>query len=392
MVPVTDASPALPLCVKCKSPLPEGASFCPFCGKKVNSTARPSPKPKVRGNGTGSVYRRGNAWCAEKTTSWVTGPNGKLVRKKIRKSGFPTKKAALEYLPYLIPALAPKKVPTLRQLYDAWEPTHRAGDSTMGCYRSAFNHFQPLWSLPIDRIDIDDLQSCLDECGKGKRTRQNMKALCGLLYKYAIPRNLVSLNLGQYLIVGDGEQIKRVGLPLDVLHLIESAVGRIPYADYIVAQCYTGFRPSEFLTLDVRDYDRAARTLKGGAKTDAGKNRIVPVSPRIQPTVDRLVGSRLSGPVFCSKDGGYLGQDEYREIFYAVLDQAGISNPYVGEGDMRRHLYSPHSCRHTFATLLKNTAGADKDKMALIGHSSSEMLRYYQDTDTESLRRIIDAF
>lgn len=35
--------------------------------------------------------------------------------------------------------------------------------------------------------------------------------------------------------------------------------------------------------------------------------------------------------------------------------------------------------------------GADKDKLALIGHTSTEMLRHYQDVSLEDLRRITDA-
>ena len=55
-----------------------------------------------------------------------------------------------------------------------------------------------------------------------------------------------------------------------------------------------------------------------------------------------------------------------------------------------RHFYTPHSCRHTFATLLKNVAAPDADKLRLIGHTSTEMLRHYQDVDVESLRKITD--
>ena len=56
-----------------------------------------------------------------------------------------------------------------------------------------------------------------------------------------------------------------------------------------------------------------------------------------------------------------------------------------------RHRYTPHSCHHTFATLLKDVPAPDKDKLRLIGHTSAEMLRHYQDVDVDSLRRITDA-
>ena len=56
-----------------------------------------------------------------------------------------------------------------------------------------------------------------------------------------------------------------------------------------------------------------------------------------------------------------------------------------------RHKYTPHTCRHTFATLMKRVEGADKDKQELIGHASAEMLRYYQDAPLDDLRKITDA-
>jgi 5-methyltetrahydrofolate--homocysteine methyltransferase len=75
-----------------------------------------------------------------------------------------------------------------------------------------------------------------------------------------------------------------------------------------------------------------------------------------------------------------------------ALEEIGIPNPMVEIGGGKlRHKYTPHTCRRTFATLLKRVAGADKDKQELIGHASPEMLRYYQDTPLDDLRAITDA-
>lgn len=58
--------------------------------------------------------------------------------------------------------------------------------------------------------------------------------------------------------------------------------------------------------------------------------------------------------------------------------------------DDDRHTYTPHFCRHTFATLMKRVDAASTDKLKLIGHTSDEMLRYYQDVPVEDLRKITD--
>lgn len=374
-------------CRKCHAEIPEGSKFCCTCGAKQDIKRN----PKKRGNGQGSVYQLPNkSWKAIKVIGYEMDEDGKTRRVTRSKSGFRTKKEALEYLPKIGTEERARPV-TFRQIYEAWMPTHRAGKSTMDCYRSAMKYFRPVYHLKISDITIDDLQECMDDCPKGKRTRENMKALCGLLYKYAIPRNLVKLNMGQYLIVGKGESNSKDSLSEESLAEIRKNVGVVPGADYVLCQCYLGFRPSEFLALDAANYNRKERAFIGGAKTEAGKDRIVTVSPKIQPIIDRLTKNKIAGPVFCADNGQQLSIEAYRSMFYAVLEMCGIENPVTEVGGVKRRKYTPHSCRHTFATMMKRVSGADKDKLELIGHSSAEMLRYYQDVDYRDLRKITDA-
>lgn len=370
-------------CRKCRAEVPDDFKFCPRCGAQLHV----EQASKGRGNGTGSVYKRGKTWVAAITTGYYTDETGKLRRSVRRKMGFKTKREAHEYLPTLAKTPAKRHPRTLQQIYDLWRPTHQASASTLGCYQAAMAYFRPVWGQPLADITVDDLQECMDDCPKGKRTRENMKALAGLLYKYAIPRQLASLNMGQYLKVRAEGAAAREGLPLDVLAAIEAHSDNGEGADYVLCQCYLGFRPSEFLALDAALYNRAEQAFVGGAKTDAGRDRVVTVSPKIQPIVDRLTADKIGGPVFCAPDGGPMTIKAYRAMFYSVLERCGVDNPVEGG----RRKYTPHSCRHTFASLMKRAPGADKDKLALIGHASTEMLRHYQDVNFDDLRRITDA-
>lgn len=369
-------------CRKCRAETPENAKYCPSCGAKLST----QQATKSRGNGMGTVYKRGKTWTAAKTLGYYISED-KLHREVRTKGGFKTKREALEYLAILGREPETKRH-TFRQIYDLWFQTHKASASTMGCYQAAMTWFKPVWGYKLDYITIEDLQDCMDDCPNGKRTQQNMKTLCGQLYKYSIPRGFARLNLGQYLRVGGEDTGPKEALPQSAVEALERAAGVLPGADYILCQCYLGFRPSEFLALDAANYDRKERVFRGGAKTQAGRNRIVTVSPKIQPIVDRLIADKIGGPVFCKSDGSQMPIRDYREMFYSVLDKIGVENPVGPDG---RHRYTPHSCRHTFATLMKRVAGSDKDKLELIGHTSNEMLRHYQDVDLEDLRRITDA-
>lgn len=374
-------------CRKCKAELPEGSKFCNMCGARV-AVGR---KPKARGNGTGSVYKRGSSWTAVIVTSYYADEAGKMHRLTRSKSGFKTKKEALEYIPMLkqAPATKPKQI-TFAQIFDMWLPTHRAGKATINCYKAAYRYFKPVHLLNIADIDIDDLQECLDECPKGRRTRENMKALCGLLYKYAIPRHYVSLDLGHYLVVS-GESGSKAALPDDALPKLKAHTGDVFGASYVLCQCYLGFRPAEFVALDAALYNRTEKAFTGGAKTEAGMDRIVTVSPKIQPYIDALVEGKESGAVFVDNTGKPYTAARYRDLFYSVLSACGIDNPVEERDGKKCYTYTPHSCRHTFATLMKRVEGADKDKLELMGHTSTDMLRHYQDVNYSDLRRITNA-
>lgn len=383
-------------CKKCGAELPPAANFCPACGKAVQGAAK---APKKRGNGTGSVYKLDSGkWLAIVTLGYYIDENGKRHR-RTRSQVYDRKSDAVNALGKLQTDERKelKKQLTFKQLYDLWLPTHKAGAQTLGCYTAAVKHFSDVYHLRISDIDVDDLQECLDECPAGKRTRENMRAVISLMYKYGIPRHVIpdNLNLAPFLNVTGAGAAKRESFTEEQIKKIRAAAGKVAYADYIAIMIYTGFRPSEFLALTVADYDAARSCLVGGAKTDAGKGRTVTISPKVQPLLAQIlaVSGGPDAPLFPDADGRAWDLKQFTEkAFYPALEAVGIANPMVEiAGGRLRHKYTPHSCRHTFSTLLKRAAGADKDKLELIGHTSGEMLRYYQDVEISDLRAITDA-
>jgi integrase/ribosomal protein L40E len=385
------------VCNKCGTKLEPDSNFCRRCGAKQVR----KPLRRSRGNGEGSITRRGSTWHAEITLGYELRErsDGFLHKHRITrsKSGFARKQDARDWIDAVKAESKGRTADrhhtgiTLQALYEEWLPTHRASASTITCYKSAFKVFADVAQYPMDEQDIDDLQECLDTCGKGRRTRENARAALGLVYKYGIPRNCVpkDRNLAQYLDVGDAAGSRGEGFnDLELEKIKRLAESGNTSAIYVYCHCYLGFRPSALLALDVTDYFSTERAFRGGIKTEAGRDRYVTVSPKIQPYIDRLVGQRKSGAVFGDTSGKPMSLKEYRVMFYSVLDASGIDNPTDDDG---RHRLTPHSCRHTFATLMKRVKGADKDKLSLIGHTSTEQLRHYQDVDFGDLRAITDA-
>jgi len=391
-------------CVKCSANIPQDAVFCPYCGRSQKPRKQ---KPKSRGNGLGSVYKLPSGkWAAVKTLSYTVdplppdAPPGTVPHKRrttVSKQ-FSTRKDALAALPFLTEAdhrpkegtatQRKKTSITLKELYDQWQPTHARSKSTMNCYAAGFRLFAPLWSVSMEDIDIDDLQDCLDDSDAGRRTRENARAALGLVYKYGIPRDAIpkDRNLAQFLRINDpGSDSTHQGLNAEELEkLRKAAADGDPVARMVLCHCYLGFRPTGLLELKSSDYNVEEHAFVGGIKTEAGIGRTVTVSPKIQPYVDEFLAAAGDGYVF-GKAGKRLSLVAYREAFYELLARLKVSNPVDEDG---RHRLTPHSCRHTFATLMKRTKGPDTDKLALIGHTSTEQLRDYQDVAYEDLRAI----
>ena len=364
------------LCRKCRSELQDGWVACPFCGK----TTEAKPRRRRRANGEGSVYQPPGCktYTARITIGYENGADG-YKQRYAYKGGFKTRREAMEYISTLkeeakqIAKDSPQirygvdytKV-TFSELYDKLitREGKRITKSTLDCYKAAYKYYADVHHLPFRELNTEDWQLCVDDCPKGIRTKENMKALGTKMYKMAAELRVFGLSTSTdfatlvWLDRADHESRQPFDAE-DVTRLKAAVMSGVPYANYVLTMCYTGFRPSEFLELRHDAYDPVRNTLRGGAKTDAGKNRIVPVHPLIKPFVAERY---LSGSAYLFPDpqGAQFKLNVFRsKFFYRVLSLANIQ-PEPEEGDKPR--LTPYSCRHTFATLMKNAKGSPRDK------------------------------
>lgn len=355
-------------------------------------------KSKSRGNGQGTAYKRKgcSTWTAEVVigTKIPDDPSKKPVRVKRTKGGFKLKKDALAYCEVLLKTAEKVSRPTLKQLYDAWETWYepRIVPSTMGCYKAAFKHFQPLHDTYIDLIAAGDLQTCMDECPAGKRTHENMKALAGLLWAYAYDHNYVSKKVTENLYIGKGETTQREPITEEELEIIRQSMGKEPFAEYVYALCYLGYRPTEFLELKKSSLriEKGQLILTEGIKTDAGKNRQVPVPPALGMIfAERMAtpGTDLLFPQYMYSRGQkkeFLGykqmSHEYfnKHIFQPMMKRLGIAENKT-----------PYCARHTYSDKLKNVSADDKTKAAVMGHTDYKFTQsHYQSTSVDDLKSL----
>ena len=366
------------LCKKCKKEIPDESKFCNLCGaKQVRERSA-----RKRGNGQGTVYKDSNGkWIAEYTIGWDEG-DGKLSRKKRKKRGFATKAEAIAYLPNLKQDLPQQDMNVkFKDLYKKWMDRHqeKVVKSTINCYKSAYKYFSPLYYVEIAKIRTEHMQKCIDVCPHGTRTKENMKALGTSLWRYAMQLDIVDRNYAEYLYIKKEEQAEKIAFSKEHLDTMWANVDKVPNIKYVLLLCYTGMRLSEMLGAMTENYYPEDGYFITGIKTDAGKKRVITISPKIRPFFDDFgKGKHLFTELSAKKFRG--------DLYYPALQELGL-DPLDEEGD---HIYTPHCCRHTFATLMKDVPAPPTDKQKLIGHAKFEMTAHYTHTDLESLKKITD--
>ena len=165
-------------CVKCSAQLPDGALYCPYCGKKQTTTER---KGRKRANGEGSVFRYRNGWRAQIVVGYkvIDGKSRAVYRTK---AGFATKRAAIEYLESL--RGEPKReVPTLFALWEEYQAAgyKKLSESRKEKYQIAWPRLAAIQFTRIDLLTTADLQDVVNSKAKTYYPARDMRDLLSIL-------------------------------------------------------------------------------------------------------------------------------------------------------------------------------------------------------------------
>ena len=156
------------------------------------------------------------------------------------------------------------------------------------------------------------------------------------------------------------------------------AFGQENYADCLVIMIYTGFRIGELLDLTTDNiHFEDDGWIKGGKKTKAGTDRLVPIHPKIMDMIKARYDPNHEYLVL-NKKGKKMTYNNFRsDYFLPLMEQMGTEH----------HI---HDCRHTFFTIMDN-AGANKVATKKIGgHASYQTTeKYYTHKDLIQLQKAI---
>lgn len=140
---------------------------------------------------------------------------------------------------------------------------------------------------------------------------------------------------------------------------------------------YTGMRIGELFLLPLADYH--GTYVVGGEKTEAGRNRIIPIRPEGRRCF-AYFAQQADGPLLLS---GYTGQhrpENYRKRdYYPLLKKLGIPQK------------NPHCTRHTYASWARKQGMAPETLQKILGHADySTTANIYVHTDADELIQAVE--
>lgn len=280
--------------------------------------------------------------------------------------------------PYCCQCGAPQKTITLGELHESWKKVHyrRIGPKGMEGYETSWRVLRVLADRPVVSLTLEDYQDVMDSIADYSFSKQQkLRQLISQLCQYAQIRKIDTSNYAPFLIL-DGyrsksrlilsdEEIKRL-----YFYAAEARGKYLEAAQVTMLLLMTGLRPEELFEVKKRDVDLCERKIyTAGSKTEAGRDRTIPIAQPILPFVTFMMLRHPQCPyLVTSPKGCRVSLTNWRKRkFFPLMRELGINPP----DDLHRIV--PYCCRHTYASLAKR-AGVDNGILAkMIGHADPKI-------------------
>lgn len=361
-----------------------------------------------RANGTGSIVKlkgsRRKPWFAKATTGYKE--NGQAIQQAIcNEKGdkyFATRTEAEEALIWWNKNHGNIKVNklsyTFKQLYDEWEKiyiptkeerkimreTHSIVKGKLGLSNSmgllsAAKRFKPLWNKKYSSITKNEFQQVIYATQGGKTKIVDMRNLIIKLDEYALGEDIIIKGYGNLLeIEYDKNENKRTPYTYEIIEKIWQREGEL-IADVQLILLHTGMRIEELLILENKNINLKEGYLICGLKTNAGKNRIIPIHHEILYIIKRYY-NKNNKYLFTMQNGKRFYYDKYRKLYVSFMDSL-----YLKEN------YTTHETRYTFRSELDRLGADDRCMDLIMGHETGNTgNRVYNQKTIEELKATVE--
>lgn len=309
-------------------------------------------------NGFGSVYKDKSRplrkpYKAVVTIGWKLKDDKAVpIRKCIgyfasRKEGLA---ALLDYQNNGLPAEI-----TLGDAVQKWFDENEWSYDTTKNYRSHSYKLSSIADRPIRDLRVADLERVLDVATPG--SRNVIRIVLHGAYGWAMRHDYIDKDYSKLIRSYTSQK------PKEKTPFTDEEIDRLwqdgsEMANSVLVAIYSGWRWNELMTFEVE-----GDVMRGGSKTAAGKNRIVPIHHKIAPIIDKMYRTPSYG--------------KFQYEFQKLMTRLGMT-------------HTIHETRHTTATKLY---GQDEHLVKLIlGHAEKDLTKgTYTHNTIDQLRKVIES-
>jgi len=407
-------------CPECDLNVSDKAVSCPHCGyplkEPVDKSKAKKSKRKKLPNGFGQITEIKNENLRNSFRAMVTvgkNENGRPISKLLKPQAyFKTYNEAYEALveynrnPYDL-----NNDISVRELYEKWSDIYF--ENITAAYKrtieSAWVYCSSVYNMRAKDVRARHIKGCMENGyrietrgkNKGEKvkpsagTKSRIKSLFNVLFDYALEYEIVDRNYARTFEVSNdiikeinNNKIPHIIFTEDEIKILWDNVDKVKYVDWILIQCYMGWRPQELATLKLSEINLDEWYMVAGMKTDAGKQRIVPIHSKIKDLVKRNYDTAVelkSEYLFNDKGQTHAGSwkvtyEKYAYRYSKVIEQLDLNKSHRA-----------HDPRKTFVTRCKK-AGVDKYAIKeMVGHSIKDITEsIYTVRDVEWLREDLE--
>lgn len=322
------------------------------------------------------------------------GPDGKKHRPSL--GTFKRKGDAIDALKARDASLNHTKA-TLKRMYEMYKEERirkeALEESTLKGYDDSFKHCRTIENKVFTTITLDDLEEIFENMYRlnsdkkiplSYNSKKKVKAVLINIFDYAMRKDYIRKNYAEDIELKSNEEKMEKDVFSEIqIHQMFKKVDEIKDLDIVLILIHTGLRPTELLNLTKENIDLERRVIFNfGIKTNAGKRRIMPISDKIFPFIEKRYNN-TEDYLFKSNYGKKMSAATYRRNkFDKAMQELGYTDLNI----------TPYSTRHTFATLMNQRNIRGPVQAELMGHEKeSTTQKHYNHENIDELRKAVNA-
>jgi integrase len=265
---------------------------------------------------------------------------------------------------------------TLGEVYDKWisRIEHKVTQNALNAHNMAKIRFGKMADVPIVKIKTDQLQDWMDSIELKPSSKIRLKSTLNQVFNYAIQNGIITTNYVQYIEIDEKiEKTGKIFTDEEIQTLWDNQDD--PTVRWILILIYTGMRIGELLQMTSSTMFLSSNYMVGGLKTEAGKDRVIPIHDEIMPLVTEQLGRAKF--LMRNSHGNKLTYQTALRHFDATMEKFGWE-------------HKPHDTRKTAVSLMHNAGIPIETIRIIVGHSGKGVTEkvYLRKTPSELVEAI----